>query len=142
MKKLLSMINMLLVVIGISGCGNSAPTKVSISADEGEVVKLEVGKDIAPGEYTIQTNSSLPDYEYGVAIQKVGSKDSEIYDAFNSGKYEGSFDCGAESCLSSTIGTKPIDKVKLEDGEFLFIGLGDDDSKEKTGITEVTLTKE
>ena len=98
MKKLMSIITMLLVVIGISGCGNSAPKEVTVTRDQGEVVKLEVGKDIAEGEYTIQSISPNQENEYGIAIQKVGSKDSEIYDTFNSGTYEGSFDCGADFC--------------------------------------------
>ncbi len=51
MKKLISIITMLLVVIGISGCGSSVPIEVTVYPT-GELQILTVGKDIAEGTYT------------------------------------------------------------------------------------------
>ena len=141
-KKLLSILSIFILILGVSGCGNSAPKEVTVTRDQGEVVKLEVGKDIAEGEYTIQSISPNQENEYGIAIQKVGSKDSEIYDVFNSGKFEGSFDCGVDFCLTSTIRTKPVDDISLENGEFLFIGFNPElEESNENYITSVILEK-
>ena len=56
MKKLMSIITMLLVVIGISGCGSSVPTEVTV--EPGKMTTLVVGEDIAEGTYTYEVSGS------------------------------------------------------------------------------------
>ena len=48
---------MLLVVIGISGCGSSVPIEVTVYPT-GELQILTVGKDIAEGTYTQEVSGS------------------------------------------------------------------------------------
>lgn len=52
MKKLMSIITMLLVVIGISGCGSSLPTEINVEQTSG-FHEYVVGEDIAPGKYKV-----------------------------------------------------------------------------------------
>lgn len=67
MKKLLLILVLCLSTIGLAGCGSSAPTKVTLDPKKGKYQMLEVGKDIAEGnyasnekiEYTITTQGSL-----------------------------------------------------------------------------------
>lgn len=51
MKKILLILVLCLSTIGLAGCGSSAPTKVTLDPKNGEYQMLEVGKDIAEGNY-------------------------------------------------------------------------------------------
>lgn len=51
MKKLLLILVLCLSTIGLAGCGSSAPTKVTLDPKNGKYQMLEVGKDIAEGNY-------------------------------------------------------------------------------------------
>ena len=72
MKKFMSIITMLLVVIGISWCGSSVPTEVTVEPT-GELQILTVGKDIAEGTYTYEVSGS--DEIVGGVITTPGSSD-------------------------------------------------------------------
>lgn len=54
MKKIFFILVLCLSVVGISGCGTSAPKEVEIGPNTVKI--LEVGKDIAPGTYVAQTD--------------------------------------------------------------------------------------
>lgn len=71
-KKLISIITTLLVVIGISGCGSSVATEVTVELT-GELQILTVGKDIAEGTYTYEVSYS--DEIVGGVITTSGSSD-------------------------------------------------------------------
>lgn len=80
MKKLLLILVLCLRTIGLAGCGSSAPTKVTLDPKNGRYQMLEVGKDIAEGnyvsnekiKYAITTQGSLyyDLYKQLVATQK------------------------------------------------------------------------
>lgn len=63
---------MLLVVIGISGCGSSVATKVVVEPTR-ELQILTVGEDIAKGTYTYEVSGS--DEIVGGVITTPGSSD-------------------------------------------------------------------
>ncbi len=71
-KKLISIITMLLVEISISGCGSSVATEVTVEPT-GELQILTVGKDIAEGTYTYEVSGS--DEIVGGVITTPGSLD-------------------------------------------------------------------
>lgn len=71
-KKLISIITTLLVVIGISGCGSSVPTEVTVEPT-GELQILTVGKDITEGTYIYEVSGS--DEIVGGVITTPGSSD-------------------------------------------------------------------
>ncbi len=75
MKKLLLILVLCLSTIGLAGCGSSVPTKVTLNPKNGRCQKLEVGKDIAEGTYTIDSDEEV---SYQVATQG-----SAIYDVNN-----------------------------------------------------------
>ena len=54
MKKLFLVLVLCLSLVGFSGCGSgsSAPKKVEIGPNTTKI--LEVGKDIAPGNYVVE----------------------------------------------------------------------------------------
>lgn len=54
MKKLVLILVLCLSVVGISGCGATAPKEVEIGPNTVKI--LEVGKDIAPGTYVAKTD--------------------------------------------------------------------------------------
>lgn len=105
MKKILLIFVLCLSAIGLSGCGNSAPTTVTLDPKNGDCQKLEVGKDIAEGTYTIDSDE---DVSYQVATQG-----SAIYDVNNNS-------CNPDSRggLANPIRSKT---VNLSKGEYLFI---------------------
>lgn len=74
MKKLFLVLVLCLSVIGISGCGSgsSAPKEVEIGPKTTKI--LEVGKDIAPGNYVVKTDhvedGTLKSYQFYVVTTK------------------------------------------------------------------------
>lgn len=117
MKKLMSIITMLLVVIGISGCGNKVPTEVTVYPT-GNIQFLEVGKDIAEGEYTYTVDGDS-DFVSAQIITKGSSYYNEV-------KTSGSFGGKPESLANNFV---------LSDGEVLCVGVGKNQNS-------ITFTKE
>ena len=75
MKKLFLVLVLCLSVIGISGCSGSsgsAPKEVEIGPNTTKI--LEVGKDIAPGNYVVETDhvgdGTLKSYQLYVVTTK------------------------------------------------------------------------
>ena len=106
MKKILLVLVLCLSTIGLAGCGNSAPTTVTLDPKNGDCQKLEVGKDIAEGTYTIDSDE---DFSYEVATQG-----SAIYDVNNNM-------CGNPDSRGGLANPRRSKTVNLSKGEYLFI---------------------
>lgn len=72
MKKLLLILVLCLSTIGLAGCGSSVPTKVTLDPKNGEYQMLEVGKDIAEGNY-------ISDEEIAYDITTQGTQKYDLF---------------------------------------------------------------
>lgn len=103
MKKLLLILVLCLSTIGLAGCGSSVPTKVTLDPKNGKYQMLEVGKDIAEGNY-----ASNEEIAYAITTQ--GSLFYDLYkEIVATQKSEGS--------VARMQGTN----IKLTKGDFLFV---------------------
>lgn len=103
MKKLLLILVLCLSTIGLAGCGSSAPTKVTLDPKNGKYQMLEVGKDIAEGNY-------VSNEEIGYAITTQGSLYYDLYkEIVARQKSQGS--------VARIDGTN----IQLTKGDFLFV---------------------
>lgn len=103
MKKLLLILVLCLSTIGLAGCGSSAPTKVTLDPKNGKYQMLEVGKDIAEGNY-----ASNEEIEYAITTQ--GSLYYDLYkEIVATQKSQGS--------VARIEGTN----IQLTKGDFLFV---------------------
>lgn len=108
MKKLLLILVLCLSTIGLVGCGSSAPTKVTLDPKNGQYQMLEVGKDIAEGNFTSNTK-----IDYAVSSQ--GSTSYDMNRKVVQNQKESS-----ETMTRFAYGTSG-DKIPLIKGEFLFV---------------------
>lgn len=106
MKKLLLILVLCLRTIGLAGCGSSAPTKVTLDPKNGRYQMLEVGKDIAEGNYV--SNEKI---KYAITTQ--GSLYYDLYKQLVATQ-EGSFGPGSGSVIEGT-------NIQLTKGDFLFV---------------------
>ncbi len=92
MKKLLLILVLCLSVVGISGCGASAPKKVDIGPNTVKI--LEVGKDIAPGTYVAKTDGVV--YKEGSIKRQtsyvITTKDDPRVDKIKTDAANGNYD--------------------------------------------------
>lgn len=116
-KKLLSILSIFVLILGVSGCGNSAPKEVTVTRDQGEVVKLEVGKDIAEGEYTLTSNTGS---EVTVAKMKDTAPNFTEFDTL---EIEGSFCVGFDNKMPGVVDTN---NITLSEGDYLFVAFAPD----------------
>lgn len=104
MKKLLLILVLCLSTIGLAGCGSSAPTKVTLDPKNGTYQMLEVGKDIAEGNY-----ASNKEIDYAITSQ--GSLYYDLYkEIVATQKSQG-------SSVARITGTN----IQLTKGDFLFV---------------------
>ena len=123
MKKILLVLVLCLSTIGLAGCGSSAPTKVQLNAPQNDHTYnvYEVGKDIAPGDFTItlKETTTYPNNTRGEGAWSyffVGDKDSSwtknLLDQFNTNK---GFDTMGMNRISDG------ETFTLKEGQYLFI---------------------
>lgn len=105
MKKLLLILVLCLSTIGLAGCGSS---KVTLDPKNGKYQMLEVGKDIAEGNFTSDTK-----IDYAVSSQ--GSTSYDMNRKVVQNQKESS-----ETMTRFAYGTSG-DKITLIKGEFLFV---------------------
>lgn len=106
MKKLLLILVLCLSTIGLAGCGSS---KVTLDPKNGKYQMLEVGKDIAEGNY-------VSNEEISYAITTQGSLYYDMYKQIVATQ-EWPFGLGPNNGSSVIEGTN----IQLTKGDFLFV---------------------
>lgn len=100
MKKLLLILVLCLSTIGLAGCGSS---KVTLDPKNGKYQMLEVGKDIAEGNY-----ASNEEIEYAITTQG-----SLYYDFYK--------EIVATQKSQGSVARKEGTNIQLTKGDFLFV---------------------
>lgn len=105
MKKLLLILVLCLSTIGLAGCGSSVPTKVTLDPKNGEYQMLEVGKDIAEGNY-------VSNEEISFSITTQGTYSYDLFkETVSTQKWSGGPGGGGSKGRN----------IKLAKGDFLFV---------------------
>lgn len=125
MKKLFLILVLCLSVVGISGCGASAPKEVKLSPETTKI--LEVGKDIAPGTYVVEVDNTKTTNEEGLkrhTLYAVLTKDDPRVDRIKTAVANGKNDALIKSSYFNErdlIDLSNDDKLVASDGKVIIV---------------------